>query len=67
MLIGYVTFVLFSPFEENVVMKWDLDFTMIDRDCQSADKQKYAQAYVCEEEKKIAAFKHSCEENCGVS
>ncbi len=48
-------------------MKWALDFTMIDRDPQNSEKQKYGKAFVCEDKKKIAAFRHSCEENCGVS
>ncbi len=58
--------VIFS-FGDNVAMKWALDFTMFDRDPQSTKKRQNGRAYVHEEEKKIAAFERSCEENCGVS
>ncbi len=67
MFVGYVAFLLFSPFGDNVAMKRALDFTLFDRDPKSTEKRKYGRAYVCEEEKKIAAFEHSHEQNRGVS
>ncbi len=67
MFVGYVAFVLFSPFGDNVAMKRALDFTMFDRDPPSSEKRQYGRAYVREEEKKIAAFERSREENRGVS
>ena len=67
MFVGYVAFVLLYPFGDNVAMKRALDFTIFDRDPQSTEKRQYGRANVREEEKKIAAFERSCEENYGVS